>query len=136
MVPWPIAILTLLYGVIATASAVSCWKTAVGLTHQAPVWPLAWLAVSTGATIGLPLLKPWGRGLAVCTSVLLLAVTLAIAGLLVAAGRPLAGLLATGLAGTHVLSIRYLQRSTVKAYFGFRNADCGSSPQSEIPNPQ
>ena len=117
-VPWPIALLTLFYGVIATSSGVTLWRIATGTAHQALIWPTAWLAVSAGAMCGLPLLKPWGRVLAMCTSVFLLATTLAIAGVLVMAGRPWGGLFATLLAGCHAVVIRYLQRPLVKAYFG------------------
>ena len=117
MVPWPIALLSLFYGVIATIAAASVWKVAVGMSHQHMLWPLTWLTLSAGAMCGLALLKPWGRTLAIWTSVLLLTVTLAIAGLFVRAGHPLVGLLAAFIAGTHALAIRYLQRPLVKQYF-------------------
>ena len=117
MVPWPIALLSLFYGVIATIAAASVWKVAVGMSHQHMLWPLTWLVLSSGAMCGLPLLKPWGRRLAIWTSALLLLVTLAIAGLCVRSGHPVGGLLAAFIAGTHVLVIRYLQRPIVKAYF-------------------
>ena len=118
MVPWPIALLTLLYGVIATASASTVWKVVAGVSHQSLLWPLGWLTLSGGAMCGLPFFQPWGRRLAIGTSTLLLLVTLAIAGLLVRAGHPLGGLLVAFIAGTHALAIRYLQRPAVKAYFG------------------
>ena len=117
-VPWPIALLTLLYGVIATASAATVWRVVIGTSQQSLLWPLTWLTLSAGAMCGLPLLKSWGRVLALWTSVLLLLVTLAIAGLWVRSGHPLGGLLAAFLAGTHALVIRYLQRPAVKTYFG------------------
>ena len=117
MVPWPIALLTLLYGVIATASATTVWKVVNGMSQQSLMWPIAWLASSAGAMCGLPLLKVWGRRLAICTSALLLLVTLAIVGLFVRSGHPLGGLLVGFMAGTHALVIRYLQRPTVKALF-------------------
>ena len=117
MVPWPIALLTLLYGVIATASASTVWRVMTGDSQQSLIWPLMWLALSAGAMCGLPLLKPWGRVLAIWTSVLLLLVTLAIAGLWVRGGHPLGGLLAAFMAGTHALAIRYLQRPAVKSLF-------------------
>ena len=117
MVPWPIALLTLLYGVIATASAATVWRVVIGISEQSLLWPLTWLTLSVGAMCGLPLLKPWGRVLAIWTSVLLLLVTLAIAGLSVRSGHPLGGLLAAFIAGTHALVIRYLQRPAVKVLF-------------------
>ncbi len=120
MVPWPIAFLTLFYAMIATSSAVSVWKGISGASAQSPIWPVGWCALSAGATIGLPLLKPWARQLAIWTSILLLITTLAIAGLLVAAAKPGAALLTTILAGTHGIVIRYLQRPAVKQLFGIR----------------
>jgi hypothetical protein len=117
MVPWPIALLTLFYGVIATISAATVWKIVTGVSGQSLIWPVAWLALSGSAMCGLPLLKPWARGLAVFGSALLALVSLAFAGLLVMAGQPLGGLLATLGAAIHVLVIRYLQRPVVKAYF-------------------
>ncbi len=129
-VPWPIALLSLLYGVIATLAAASAWKIAVGISHRQILWPLAWLGCSAGSTYGLALLKPWGRVLAICTSVLLLVVTLAIAGWFVASGRPVAGLLVACSAGTHVVVIRYLQRPAVRAYFQGTAASTQSSAPS------
>lgn len=117
MVPWPIAFLTLFYAIIATSSAVNVWKGASGASAKSPIWPLVWLVLSAGATIGLPLLKPWARQLAIWTSVLLLVTTLAFAGVLVAATKPGAALVTALLAGTHAIVIRYLQRPLVKAQF-------------------
>ena len=117
MVPWPIALLALFYGVIATISAAMVWKIVAGMVDRTLVWPLAWLAVSAGAMFGLPLLRSWGRTLAIVGSVLMAVVSLAYAGLLVLASQPLTGLAATGLAGVHVVVIRYLRRPAVKAYF-------------------
>ena len=126
MVPWSIALLTLLYGVIATAAAVSVWKMMMsGVIHQPFVWPMIWLVLSGGAMCGLPLAKFWGRTLALCTSWLLLVVMLAIAGKLILSHHPVAALLTACLAGSHVVILRYLQRPAVKTYFGFRNADFG-----------
>ena len=118
MIPWPIALLTLFYGVIATCSAAAAWKISVGISRQSLLWPLVWLVFSGGAMIGLPLLKRWGRLSAILTSVFLTLATLATAGLFVRAHQPLAGLL-TALATSAPLSaIRYLQRPIVKGYFG------------------
>ncbi len=114
MIPWPIALLTLFYGVIGTASLAMLWR---GGLAEPKLWSLVWVVFSGGAMLGLPLQRPWGRALAVCTSLLLLAVTLAIAGLLVASGRPVPALTAACLAGAHVAVIRYLQRPAVKSYF-------------------
>jgi len=118
MVPWPIALLTLFYGVIATLSAATIWQIATGAVARPLLWPVLWLTVSAGVMYGLPLLKPWGRSLAILASWLMVAVTLAIAGLVVMAGRPVLGLLATVSGTVHVVAIRYLRRPMVKAYFG------------------
>lgn len=117
MMPWPIAILTLLYGVIAAASGAAIWKISQGLSDRSPVWPAAWLALAVGVMCGLPLLKSWARALAMAGSVVLMAVTLSVAGILVMGGRPLWALLATLGAGVHVVIIRYLRRPSVKGYF-------------------
>lgn len=117
MVPWPIAILSLFYAAVATCSGVAVWRAATGASTQALLWPAVWLAISGGITVGLPLLKPWARPLAVVGSVLLMVTTLAIATLLVRAGRPVGGLATALSAGVHMVAIRYLQRPSVTAYF-------------------
>ena len=117
MVPWPIALLTLFYGAVATASAATLWKVVTGLDHHSPIWSVGWLMVAGGAMCGLPLLRPWGRTLAVWTSALLTLATLAIAGLLVGAGRPGLGLVISLSTGFHVLVIQYLRRPSVHAWF-------------------
>jgi hypothetical protein len=118
MVPWPIALLTLFYGLVATVSAATLWKSAAGVIDRPLIWPIAWLTLSAGAMFGLPLSKVWGRRLAIWTSAALMVSTLAVAGTLVRIGRPGAGLLVALSSGFHVLAIRYLQRPAVKAYFG------------------
>ena len=117
MIPWPIALLALFYGVIATISAATVWKIVAGTVDRTLIWPLVWLVVSAGAMFGLPLLRPWGRTCAIVGLVLMAVVTLAYAGLLVLASKPLIGLAATGLAGVHVVVIRYLRRPMVKGFF-------------------
>ena len=117
MVPWPIALLTLFYGVVATTSAATVWRVSAGAADRSLVWPLAWLALSGSLMCGLPLLRSWARRLAMAGSTLLVLVTLSMAGLFVMGARPLLGLLATVGTAVHVIVIRYLQRPTVKAYF-------------------
>lgn len=117
MIPWPIAFLTLFYGVVAALSAVIAWKILIGASHQPIIWSLGWLVLSAGAMGGLFLLKPWGRRLAIWTSALLMVVTLVVAGALVLSERAGAGLVITLSSVFHLLVIRYLQRPTVKAYF-------------------
>ncbi|MDP3723442.1 MAG: hypothetical protein Q8R91_08105 [Candidatus Omnitrophota bacterium] len=117
MVPWPIALLTLFYGLIAALSAVMVWKVVAGMSERPLGWPLAWLVMSAGAMVGLPLLKPWARHLAIGTSLLLLGLTLAVAGALIVSGRPLGALLAACGAAVHVVVIRYVTQPRVKAWF-------------------
>jgi hypothetical protein len=117
MIPIPIALLALFYAVIATASGVSVWKVITGTSTQSILWPAAWLALSLGAMFGLALLKPWSRSVAIIGFAALCAVTLGVAGLMVAGGRPGTGLFATLIVGFYVLAIRYLQRPATKAYF-------------------
>jgi hypothetical protein len=117
MVPLPIALLALVYAAVATASAVSVWRVASGASQQQLVWPLAWLALSVAAMCGLALLRPWARRLAIIGLVVITTVVLAVAALLVMAGRPLGAIAATSAAALHVVMIRYLQRPSVRAYF-------------------
>ena len=120
MVPWPIALLSVFYGLIATVSAATAWKIAAGGLTRPVVWPMAWLALSASLMVGLPLLKPWARRLAIVGSALLALVMLSLAGLLVMAGRPLSALAAALGAGVHVVTIRYLQRPLVRLWFAKR----------------
>ena len=113
----PIALLTLFYGCLAAMSAATVWRVMGGASHQSLLWAAGWLALSAGATYGLPLLKPWGRRLALITSAALLAATLAVSAALIASGHPGAGLAVTCTTAFHALVIRYLGRPVVKEYF-------------------
>ena len=117
MVPWPIALLALCYGLLAAVSAALVARITAGTVDQPLIWPVAWLALSVSVMCGLPLFKPWARQVAILGSALMMVITLAVAGLLVLADRPLTGLLATLVASVHVVVIRYLQRPVIKAYF-------------------
>jgi uncharacterized membrane protein YGL010W len=117
MVPWPIALLSLGYGVIAAVSASTLWKIMMGVVDRPMVWPGAWLAVSAAAMCGLALLKPWARLLAVVGLVWVTLVTLTSAGLSALTARPEGALLATLGAGVCVVMIRYLRRPAIKALF-------------------
>ena len=119
MVPWPIALLTIFYGAIASLSAATVWQVVSGTGGRALIWPAMWLALSAGVMFGLPLLKAWARRLAIVASVLLMLSMLGVAVRVVMAGRPLIGLVATVGAAVHVIIIRYLQRPAVKAYFAY-----------------
>ena len=117
MVPWPVALLTLFYGLLAAVSGVGVWKIVTGAADRPLLWPVAWLALSVAVMCGLPLLKSWARRLAVAGSAGLGLVTLGFALLIAGAGRPGLGLLGALLAGTHLVVIRYLRRPSVKGYF-------------------
>ena len=117
MVPWPIAVLSLVYGVIAAASAATAWRISAGLIDRPIIWPVAWLSLSVAAMCGLALLKPWARTLAIVGLVLIALVALAVAGLFIVAARPWVALLVTLGAGIPLVMVRYLRRPTVKAFF-------------------
>lgn len=117
MVPWPIAWLSLLYGVLAAASAATVWKIAVGTIERALIWPVVWLGLSVFTMCGLALLKPWARGLAILGLALIMVVLLAMAGLFAVSAHPWGALFTALLAGVPVIMIRYLRRPVVKAYF-------------------
>ena len=135
MVPWPLALLTLFYGVIAAISAATVWKVTTGVLDRPLLWPLVWLAGSVGVICGLPLLKPWARWLAVLGSWVFVFITLSIGGLLARASHPVAALLATGGAAIHLVIIRYLSRPSVKAYF-VPGGGCEVSGEREIGEPR
>ena len=117
MVPTPVAVLTLFYGLLATLAAARVWRVASGASQASLLWAVGWLLLSAGATCGLPLLRPWGRTLAVLTSSALLVVTLVVSAALIASGHPGAGLAVTFTTAFHALVIRYLGRPAVKQYF-------------------
>ena len=117
MVPWPIALVSLFYGLLTALSAVSLWKIVIGASAQSPIWPMVWLAVSVLAMCGLPFGKPWARSLAVWGFVALTVMTLSVAGLLVMGGKPVAALLSTMSAVVYLIGIRYLSRPMMNAWF-------------------
>ena len=117
MVPWPIALLTLFFGVIAAASGATAWKVLNGVSERSFTWSVAWLALSMAIACGLPLLKPWARKLAVIGTWLLAVMTLAISAFLILSGRPLAALGSTLGTVVYLIIIRYLGRPAVKAFF-------------------
>ena len=117
MIPWPIALLTLFYAVIATASAAKVWKILAGVSEQAILWPLSWFVLFSIIMCGLPLLKPWARRLAVFGSLILMIACLAVSALLIVTSQPIGALCATVASGVQFLMIRYLRRPFVRAYF-------------------
>ena len=117
MIPLPIALLALLYGVVAATSGAALWQVVIGRSAQSFVWPSLWLTLSSGAMCGLPLLQEWGRRLAIATSALLIGATLTIAAWLVVMKRPGVALGVTVSVLCHGLAIRYLQQPRVRAWF-------------------
>ncbi len=120
MIPWPIALLTALYAALATCSFAGVWRLlVVGQTGRDLAWSLAWTGLSGAAMLGLALMKPWGRRLAVWTSALLMASALCAAWFAVArpAPQPRWSFVATGLAAVQMVVIRYLTRPRVKRWF-------------------
>lgn len=122
MVPWPIALLSVFYGIVAASTAAMVWKAISGFSSQGWMGPAAWLLVSAALVMGLPLLKAWARRLAIVGSGVLLLTALGVAGRCVTQGRPEWALLSTLTAGVHILVIRYLQRPIIRSYF---NGTCG-----------
>lgn len=117
MVPWPIAILVVCYGVVAAASGATMWRALIGVEESRVLWLGICCGLSSALVVGLALLKPWARSLAIASSWILILVSLAVAGRYVLATRPGAALLTTCVAGLHMVVIRYLRRVTVKNYF-------------------
>ena len=117
MVPWPIALLTLFFGVIAAASGATAWKVLNGASERSLTWAVAWLALSIAIACGLPLLKRWARRLAVIGTWGLALMTLAVSAFLILSGRPLAALGSTLATVVYLVVIRYLGRPSVKTYF-------------------
>ena len=117
MIPLPIALLTLFYGLLAAVSASAVWKIAHGTLSRPIIWPALWLALSAALMCGLPLLKPWARSAAVAGSAALALMTLGFAAVVAGSGRPGLALAGALLAGTHMIIIRYLRRPQVRECF-------------------
>lgn len=125
MIPWPIALLVLIYAAVATASAASAWRALQGWEAHPVWWPAFWMAAFGAAALGLACLKPWARTAAVWLSVLLVAGSLGSAWLAIASARPnpTHSMTATLIAGAHLVVIRYLTRPRVKQWFVARKEE-------------
>lgn len=117
MVPVPIAMLSLGYGILAAMAGTSIWKVLIGSVEGNVLWPAAWLVLSLVSACGLALLKPWARTLAIVGFVWITLVILSLAGVMIASGRPVAALAAVIGTGVPLLAIRYLRRPIVRELF-------------------
>ena len=83
------------------------------------MWPLVWWAVSAMLVVGLALMKPWARMLAIIASTVMTvgALGMAIIAVLPAQPEGWRSLMATCMAGGHLIIIRYLTRPQVKGWF-------------------
>ena len=117
MIPWPIALLSVFYALIATSAAAQCYKIALGALDKPLAPQVAWLLVAGGAMIGLPMRRVWGRWCAIACAWWMTFTVLAIAAWLISQREPGWGLVA-GL-GTVVplVAARYLTRPKVKSWF-------------------
>ncbi len=119
MIPWSIALLVVGYTVVAASSTVTVYRVMSGWLEHPLLWPALWSVLSTTLAIGLALLRPWARTLAVWSSVLMALSALGAAWMAIAQSHPepLRSVFATGMAGVQLVVIRYLTRPWVKAWF-------------------
>ena len=119
MVPWPIALLSIGYTMLATSSAAAVWRHLGQGGAWSLLWAGGWCAVSVVLVAGLATLKPWARRLAVWVSVGLMVGALG-AGVLAirqVPPQPMRGLFGRLMACTQLVILRYLTRPHVKAWF-------------------
>ena len=119
MIPWPLAALSILYGLLAFLSAVRLVECIAQPSAVGIAWTALWLVLAAGACIGLPAQKEWGRRFAVVGATLFTAAAIVGAVLLVVRvpPQPQQALLETMLAGTAIIVIRYLKRPVIKSQF-------------------
>lgn len=119
MIPWPLAALSILYGLLAFLSAVRLAGCIARGTVAGIVWTALWLLVASAACIGLPAQKEWGRRCALVGAILFTAAALVGAVMLVmrTPPQPQQALLETVLAGVALVVLRYLRRPVIKAQF-------------------
>ena len=119
MIPWPLAALSILYGLLAFLSAVRLVECIAQPSAVGVAWTALWLVLAAGACIGLPAQKEWGRRFAVVGAALF--TVAAIIGAVVLVVRtpphPKFALLDTLLAGVALVVIRYLRRPVIKSKF-------------------
>ncbi len=119
MIPWPIAVVTVWFLVLAVASAGTVWRMSQTAWQPWLVWPFLWCSLSTALVVGLAWLKPWARTVAIWGSLLMMLSNLGVAlmAAITTSPEPTRSLSATGLAGLHLFVIRYLTRPHVKTWF-------------------
>ena len=119
MVPWPLAALSILYGLLAFLSAVRLVECIAQQSAAGVAWTALWLVLAAGACIGLPAQKEWARRFAVIGAALFLtgAVVSALVLVVRTPPHPKFALLDTLLAGTALIVIRYLRRPVIKSKF-------------------
>ena len=119
MIPWPLAALSLLYGLLAFLSAVRLVECLARGMAAGVAWMAVWVVIASGACVGLPAQKEWGRRFAVVGAVLFTAAAIVGAVVLVVRvpPQPQQALLETVLAGVALVVIRYLSRPVIKAKF-------------------
>ncbi len=119
MIPWPLAALSMLYGLLAFLSVVRLTACLAQHDVMSSVWTALWLAVTAGACIGLPGQKEWGRRCAVGGAALFTAAAIISAVVVVVRvpPQPRYALLDTLLAGAALIVMRYLRRPVIKAQF-------------------
>ena len=119
MIPWPLAALSILYGLLAFLSVVRLTECLARGMLAGGLWSMLWVVVASGACIGLPGQKEWGRRLAVFGAILFMAAALIGAVILVVRvpPQPRLALLETLLAGLALMVLRYLTRPHIKGQF-------------------
>jgi len=118
MIPWPIALLSIGYTIVATSAAATIWRHLPG--QGGAVWLGAfWCAVSVILVAGLATLKPWARRLALWVSVGLMAGALGagVLAILQVPPQPMRSLGGTLMACAQLVVLRYLTRPHVRAWF-------------------
>lgn len=119
MLPWPIALVATLFAIPMTWSAAALSHAWTSRT-QPLLWPLVWGVMSASVVVGLSLMRPWARRLAIWASALWMVGALGSAWMAIMQSppQPRASLLATGVASVQVLIMRYLTRPHVRRWFG------------------
>jgi len=115
MIPWPIAVLSTWFGILAACAAFNALTTSlIGVA----VWSWLWCGVAFLTTITLATMRVWARRMAVGVAVFFMAgALLAALGTAMLAQHPLRILVSTAMAGVHLIVARYLTRPRVKAWF-------------------